>query len=52
SVTDTTARWTQSLLRGDSLQAAWAEAGDGFEFEAWLVQALQCGWIARAVCIA
>jgi hypothetical protein len=52
SVNEPTARWTQSLLRGDSLNAAWAEAGDGFEFEAWLVQALQGGWIARAVRIA
>jgi hypothetical protein len=41
------ARWTRSLLRGDTLSQALAEAGDGFEFEPWLVQALQRGWLMR-----
>ena len=43
-----TAAWTQSLLRGDTLADAMAAAGEGFDFEAWLVQALQRGWLARA----
>jgi hypothetical protein len=42
------ARWAQCLLRGDALDAALAQAGEGFEFEPWLVQALQQGWLARA----
>ena len=41
------ARWTHSLLRGDTLSQALTEAGDGFEFEHWLVQALQRGWLMR-----
>jgi hypothetical protein len=43
-----TARWMRSLLRGDTLATALAEAGEGFVFEAWLLQALQSGWLARA----
>jgi hypothetical protein len=43
-----TARWTRCLLRGDDLGAALAEAGEGFAFEPWLVQAVQSGRIARA----
>jgi hypothetical protein len=41
------ARWTHSLLRGDTLSQALAEAGDGFVFDHWLVQALQRGWLMR-----
>ncbi len=41
-------RWMQSLLRGDTLAVAQGEAGEGFTFEAWLLQALQCGWLVRA----
>ncbi|HEX3141524.1 MAG TPA: putative DNA-binding domain-containing protein [Rhizobacter sp.] len=43
-----TARWTFGLLRGDNLAVALEHAGSGFEFEPWLVQALQHGWVARA----
>ena len=43
-----TARWTSSLLRGDSLAVALGCAGSSFEFEPWLVQALQHGWVVRA----
>ena len=43
-----TARWMRSLLRGDTLAVALAEAGEGFAFEPWLLQALQSGWLWRA----
>jgi hypothetical protein len=48
AVSAATARWTRSLLRGDTLGVALAEAGEGFEFEPWLLQAVQHGWLARA----
>ncbi|HZE91142.1 MAG TPA: DNA-binding domain-containing protein [Rhizobacter sp.] len=41
------ARWTQCLLQGATLDLALTQAGDGFAFEPWLVQALQRGWFAR-----
>ncbi|MBX3623128.1 MAG: putative DNA-binding domain-containing protein [Rhizobacter sp.] len=41
------ARWTDSLLRGRTLGAALAQAGEGFVFEDWLVQALQQQWLAK-----
>ena len=44
---DTTA-WVHSLLRGDTLATALREAGGGFAFEPWLLQALQNGWLLRA----
>ena len=44
-----TARWMQSLLKGESLAVAFEHAGAGFEFEPWLVQALQQQWLWRAV---
>ena len=43
-----TLRWMHSLLRGDTLAGALAEAGEGFAFEPWLLQALQSGWLWRA----
>jgi len=43
-----TARWMQGLLRGATLAVALADAGEGFAFEPWLVQALQSGWLLRA----
>jgi len=43
-----TQRWMQSLLRGDTLAVALAEAGEGFAFEPWLLQSLQSGWLWRA----
>lgn len=39
------ARWMQSLLRGETLAVALTDAGEGFAFEPWLLQALQCGWL-------
>ncbi|WOB07092.1 DNA-binding domain-containing protein [Piscinibacter gummiphilus] len=44
-----TARWMQSLLKGESLAAAFEHAGASFEFEPWLVQALQQQWLWRAM---
>jgi len=41
------ARWTRSLLQGDSLAVALAGAGDAFHFEAWFVEALQHGRVWR-----
>jgi len=43
-----TAAWTRSLLRGDTLANAMTAAGEGFDFEAWLVEAVQRGWLVRA----
>ena len=48
AVSEPTAQWTQCLLRGDTLGMALNQAGEGFEFEPWLVQALQRGWLAGA----
>lgn len=42
------ARWMRSLVCGDALAAALAEAGEGFVFETWLLQALQSAWLWRA----
>ena len=43
-----TGRWMRSLLQGDTLATALTAAGEGFAFEAWLLQALQSGWLAGA----
>ncbi len=48
SLSPDTAAWMRSLLRGDTLATALAEAGEGFVFEPWLLQALQNGWLLRA----
>lgn len=37
--------WTTALLAGEDLQACLAGAGNGFDFSAWLVAALQGGWV-------
>ena len=47
-VDPTTARWMQALLHGESLATAFEHAGEGFEFEPWLVHALQQQWLWRA----
>jgi hypothetical protein len=39
------AAWTQSLLNGVNLAAAIERAGEGFDFNAWLVTALRESWI-------
>jgi hypothetical protein len=48
AVDEPTARWVLSLLRGDTLAAALGQAGEGFEFEPWLVQAVQHAWVKCA----
>jgi hypothetical protein len=42
-------RWTVALQRGLALDAALAEAGDDFDFSAWLSRALQAGWFRRVL---
>lgn len=41
AVDDAQARWTQALLEGRVLSVALELAGDAFDFQAWLVDALQ-----------
>ena len=43
-----TARWTRCLLSGADLNAALTEAGDDFDFGAWLALALQQKWLKGA----
>jgi hypothetical protein len=50
AVSADTARWTRSLLQGEALARAFDQAGPSFEFEPWLMQAVQHGWVARAHC--
>jgi len=45
-----TARWTEALQRGDSVGQALDAAGAAFDFERWLLQALQRGWACRVRC--
>lgn len=40
-----TARWTDALLRGCTLADALRAGGAAFDFEPWLLQALQHGWV-------
>ena len=40
--------WMQALCEGRTLDEALRRAGDGFEFEAWLRDALGHGWLHRA----
>jgi hypothetical protein len=46
ALADTDARFVRALLDGQSLAQAIDGAGAGFDFEAWLLQALACGWLA------
>jgi hypothetical protein len=39
------ARWCEALLQSPSLAAALDQAGEGFDIERWLPQALQQGWL-------
>ena len=43
------AGWTQDLLGGVSLAAALDNAGEGFDFAAWLATALRESWIEGLV---
>jgi hypothetical protein len=40
-----TATWLQALLQGVTLAEALDRAGSGFDFAAWLAQALEHGWL-------
>lgn len=44
--------WMAALQRGASVAEALAAAGDGFDFSAWLLQALQQGWLCKAEVLA
>ena len=44
-----TARWTASLLAGATLDQALVDAGEGFDFAAWLTSAIQQKWLKAAV---
>lgn len=41
------AGWTDSLFAGSSLAESLARAGDGFDFSAWLVDAVRGSWLQR-----
>ena len=43
------ARWTESLLAGASLANAFEQAGEGFDFAAWLQTAIRHGWVKDVV---
>ena len=45
----TAARWMRSLLDGKSLAAALESAAAGFDFAAWLAQAIQGRWLNRVL---
>ena len=44
-IADSVARWTEAVLGGCTLGAAFDAAGEAFAFEPWLVQALRQGWL-------
>lgn len=44
-IDNTTAQWTGHLLEGCDLATAIAHAGEGFDFTAWLTNALQSNWM-------
>lgn len=44
--------WMRALQQGRSLAEALARAGAGFDVNAWLVQALQQGWLWKAEALA
>ena len=41
------ASFVEALLKGRSLDDALCAADGGFDFEAWLIAALQSGWLAE-----
>ena len=46
TVVDTiTAQWTRHLVEGWDLATGIAQAGEGFDFTAWLTNALQSNWV-------
>jgi len=46
------AAFTAAVLNGSSLAQALTAAGEGFDFAAWLTQALQRGWLTAVIAIA
>ena len=46
ALADTDWHFTRAVLQGATLGQALARAEQGFEFEAWLIRALQQGWLA------
>jgi hypothetical protein len=51
AVDASTFAWMRSLRTGANLAEALARAGTGFDFSAWLLQALQRQWIAHAALV-
>jgi hypothetical protein len=49
ALSDAEARWTQTLLDGTDLDGALAQAGDGFDFAAWLQRAVGGSWVQAVV---
>lgn len=47
AVDASTARWTQALLAGATLAQAFAQFNDDFDFQRWLMAALEHHWLAR-----
>ncbi|RQP24982.1 HvfC/BufC N-terminal domain-containing protein [Piscinibacter terrae] len=45
TVDDATAQWTRQLLEGCDLATALSQAGDGFDFTAWLTLAISSNWL-------
>ena len=45
------ARWLRALLAGDSLASALSAAGPGFDFTAWLAEALREEWLQGVAAI-
>ena len=49
TVNEADARWTESLLAGANVAVAFEQAGEGFDFAAWLQTAIQRGWLKDVV---
>jgi putative DNA-binding protein len=47
AIDEADAQWTRALLQGHSLAQALEQASPSFDFQRWLVAALQHGWLAR-----
>ncbi|MES1162359.1 MAG: putative DNA-binding domain-containing protein, partial [Rhizobacter sp.] len=48
-LSDVEARWTDRLLHGANLDASLAEAGESFDFAAWLQTAVRRQWLSTVV---
>jgi hypothetical protein len=49
ALSDTEARWTQTLLDGADLDSALIRAGEDFDFAAWLQRAVDGSWLQAVV---